>query len=137
MPSTRQITDWIMRPDDKLSDDDSTGLKDARARCTDLDELTGLAHGFTALVRQRRGADLPGWIDTARQGPFPELRGFANGLLNDLTAVTAGLTEHWSSGAVEGHVNRIKTIKRQMYGRARECRENGVTPTRRASLWGP
>jgi transposase len=119
VPSTRQIASWIMRPDDKLSDDDRTGLKDARARCPDLDILTRLAHGFTDLVRQRRGAELQAWIDTAQYGPFPELRGFANGLLNDLAAVKGGLTEHWSSGAVEGHVNRIKTIKRQMYGRAK------------------
>jgi transposase len=39
-------------------------------------------------------------------------------LRRDQDAVTAGLTLHWSSGAVEGHVNRIKMIKRQMYGRA-------------------
>lgn len=49
----------------------------------------------------------------------PALRSFANGLRNDLDAVTAGLTLPYSSGAVEGTVNRIKTIKRQMYGRAR------------------
>jgi transposase len=112
VPSTRQITAWIMRPDDKLSEDDRTGLKDARTRCPDLDTLTSLAHGFTDLVRQRRGADLQAWIGTARQSPFPEVRSFANGLLNDLDAVKAGLTDTWSSGTVEGHVNRIKTIKR-------------------------
>ena len=33
-------------------------------------------------------------------------------------AVTAGLTLHWSSGVVAGHVNRVKTLKRAMYGRA-------------------
>ncbi|MFF1420955.1 hypothetical protein [Streptomyces sp. NPDC058280] len=43
---------------------------------------------------------------------------FINGLERDLAAVTAGLTLPWSSGVVEGHVNRIKMIKRQMYGRA-------------------
>ncbi|MFF2900390.1 hypothetical protein [Streptomyces sp. NPDC057966] len=43
---------------------------------------------------------------------------FINGLERNLTAVTAGLTLPWSSGVVEGHVNRIKMIKRQMHGRA-------------------
>ena len=40
------------------------------------------------------------------------------GLTSDLAAVTAGLTLPHSSGPVEGNANRIKMIKRQMYGRA-------------------
>jgi hypothetical protein len=62
---------------------------------------------------------LPTWINTAREAPFVEIRHLANGLVNDVDAVTAGLTESWSSGAVEGHVNRVKTIKRQTYDRAK------------------
>ncbi|WP_370518079.1 hypothetical protein [Micromonospora sp. MP36] len=46
------------------------------------------------------------------------LHSFVAGLQRDLDAVTAGLTLPWNSGPVEGHVNRIKMIKRQMYGRA-------------------
>ncbi|OHV38527.1 transposase [Parafrankia soli] len=46
------------------------------------------------------------------------LHRYANGLERDLAAVSAGLTQPWSSGPVEGHVNRIKMLKRQMYGRA-------------------
>jgi transposase len=48
----------------------------------------------------------------------PELRRFAEGIRPDETAVFKALTERWSNGPVEGHVNRLKTIKRQMYGRA-------------------
>ena len=119
VPAARRITAWIMRPDDKLSDADRLGLKDARARCADLDALTKLAHGFNELVRQRRGTELEAWINQAIQGRFPEVRGFARGLLSDFDAVTNGLTQHWSSGPVEGHVNRVKMIKRQMFGRAK------------------
>ncbi len=108
-----------MRPDDKLSDDDRLGLKDARARCADLDTLTTLAHGFNQLVRERRGRHLEDWIKQATASAFPEIRGFATGLLADFDAVTAGLTLPWSSGPVEGNINRIKMIKRQMYGRAK------------------
>ncbi|MFE5406834.1 hypothetical protein ACFQ9Z_37210 [Streptomyces sp. NPDC056580] len=58
--------------------------------------------------------------EIAGLAPLDErLHAFANGLERDIAAVTAGLTLPWSSGAVEGHVNRIKMIKRQMYGRAR------------------
>lgn len=118
VPSARQITAWIMRPDDKLNDQDRLGLKHACTRCPDLAALTALAHGFNTLVRHRRGADLETWIDRAARGLFPEIRGFATGLRSDFDAVRAGLSQHWNSGAVEGTVNRIKTIKRQMYGRA-------------------
>ena len=54
----------------------------------------------------------------AERGSVPELRSFAGGLRKDWDAVKAGLTMSWSSGAVEGAVNRIKMLKRQMYGRA-------------------
>ena len=119
IPAARHITAWIMRPDAKLTDDDRLGLKDARARCPDLDALTALVHGFNRLVRERRGRELEAWIKHAAACPFAEIRGFAAGLLGDFDAVRAGLTRPWSSGAVEGNVNRIKMIKRQMYGRAK------------------
>ncbi len=48
----------------------------------------------------------------------PALRSFVVGLRRDQDAVTAGLTLPWSSGVVEGHVNRLKMLKRQMFGRA-------------------
>jgi transposase len=56
--------------------------------------------------------------DVERDGA-PALRSFVTGLRDDLDAVTAGLTLDYSSGSVEGTVNAIKTIKRQMYGRAK------------------
>lgn len=119
VPAARHLTAWIMRPHNKLTDDDRLGLKQARARCPDLDTLTDLAHGFNHLLRDRRGDQLEEWIKQATACSFPEIRGFAAGLLNDFDAVRAGLTLPWSSGAVEGNVNRIKMVKRQMYGRAK------------------
>ncbi|HZO69071.1 MAG TPA: transposase, partial [Kribbellaceae bacterium] len=116
VPSARTITSWIMRPADKLNEDHKTALKDARSRCPDIATIADLAHGFTDLVRQRQGAHLELWIDQASAGPIPEICSFAGGLRKDLDAVRAGLTLSWSSGAVEGTVNRIKMIKRQMFG---------------------
>ncbi|RLK09637.1 transposase [Micromonospora sp. M71_S20] len=119
VPSARRITAWIMRPGHKLTDDDRTDLADARGRCPDLDTVADLARGFAALVRhQGTGQHLDVWINRARHAGYPEIRGFAAGLASDRDAVLAGLTLSWSSGPVEGQVNRIKTIKRQMYGRA-------------------
>lgn len=119
VPSARQITAWIMRPDDKLDETDRLGLKSACAACPELAALTELAHGFNELVRTRGGGRLEEWINQATDSSFPELRGFAKGLYGDFDAVKAGLTLHWSSGKVEGNVTRVKMIKRQMYGRAK------------------
>ena len=117
-PASRTITGWIMRPADRLNEDDTAALKDACTRCPDIAAITELAHSFTRLVRQRAGAQLEEWIAQAAAGPISEIRAFANGLRKDFDAVRAGLTLAWNSGAVEGAVNRIKMIKRQMFGRA-------------------
>ncbi|WP_438870781.1 transposase [Paractinoplanes ovalisporus] len=69
---------------------------------------------MTHLHGERFGA----WITTAEQAALPGISRFATGLTADLAAVTAGLSRPFSSGPVEGNVNRIKMIKRQMYGRA-------------------
>jgi transposase len=50
--------------------------------------------------------------------PVVEVRRFAVGLRQEYAAVAAALEHPWSNGPVEGHGNRLKTIKRQMYGRA-------------------
>jgi len=65
-----------------------------------------------------QAVDYPGASRSRHQstGP-PELRGFSRNLHRDWQAVHAGFTVHWSSGPVEGNINRLKLIKRQMYGR--------------------
>ncbi|GGO26837.1 hypothetical protein GCM10011574_59710 [Microbispora bryophytorum] len=66
----------------------------------------------------RRGRDLEAWINAVLRNDLPDLHSFVTGLRRDQDAVTAGLTLPYSSGPVEGHVNRTKMLKRQMYGRA-------------------
>ena len=84
-----------------------------------LTERSRLAQRFAGLLRERRGPDqLVAWVEAVESTDIPELHTFASGLRKDWAAVTAGLTLPWSSGGVEGHVNRIKMLKRQMYGRA-------------------
>jgi transposase len=66
-----------------------------------------------------QGDQLPEWIEAATATiELPSLRRFAQHLERDLDAVIAGLSHPWNSGVVEGHVNRIKMLKRQMSGRA-------------------
>jgi transposase len=64
------------------------------------------------------GQDLPEWTAAARDAGLPGIASFARGLEQDLDAVTSGLTMTWSSGPVEGRVNHIKMVKRQVFGRA-------------------
>jgi transposase len=68
------------------------------------------------MIRARDAGELDRWLVDAAGG---ELRSFAEGLRQDEAAVRAALTLPWSSGPVEGHVTRLKLVKRQGYGRAK------------------
>ena len=70
------------------------------------------------MLTERQGERLPGWLDAVRQDDLPSRHTLAAGLERDCEAVIASLTLPWNSGVVEGHVNRIKMFKRQMFGRA-------------------
>jgi transposase len=73
---------------------------------------------FGEILTDRLGSTLPAWINAVDASQLPGLTNFALHLHRDFDAVTAGLTLHWSSGGTEGAVNRIKKIKRKLYGRA-------------------
>ncbi|MFY1633700.1 ISL3 family transposase [Solwaraspora sp. WMMB335] len=107
-----------MRPIDKLTDEHREELARLCGLCPDLAAIRDLARGFTDLVRTRGGDHLTAWVEQAEHSTIAEIRSFAKGLRPDWDAVRAGLTMGWNSGAVEGSVNRIKMLKRQMYGRA-------------------
>jgi len=87
--------------------------------CPHLEALASHVAAFAELMSGRHGDRLDGWITTVEGDELPALRSFAAGLKRDLAAVVSGLTLPYSSGAVEGTVNRIKMLKRQMYGRAK------------------
>jgi len=70
-------------------------------------------------VLAREPERLDPWLARARDGPLPAFRGFAASLATDGAAVRAAATLPWSTGPVEGQINRLKTLKRQMYGRAK------------------
>ena len=70
------------------------------------------------MVRKLQGDALDTWLELVSASRIPELQGFAQGIERDKAAVRAGLTLLYSNGVVEGHVNRLKLIKRMGYGRA-------------------
>jgi transposase len=75
--------------------------------------------GFAKLLTGRHGGRLDAWIEQVQGDDLPYLHSFAVGLTKDHAAVVNGLTMSYSSGPVEGNVNRSKMLKRQMYGRAK------------------
>lgn len=85
-----------------------------------------LTEEFAALVRGRKPEHLDPWLQQAQDSALPALQRFARRMSSDYDAVRAAVTLAWSNGQVEGQINRLKTLKRQMYDRASldllECR---------------
>jgi transposase len=117
-PTVRQVTGWLTRHPDSLTDDERPQLKALLDGCPELQAASDQVRAFATMLTQLTGKDLPHGISDVRTAGLPGLSSFAKGLEQDLDAVTHGLTSHWNSGPVEGRVNHIKMIKRQMFGRA-------------------
>lgn len=86
---------------------------------TELRIVRKLVQIFRTMLARGCG-NIRRWIDFVKRSKYKlaGLKTFARGLLRDIDAVENGIKMRWSNGAVEGHVNRIKSIKRKMYGRA-------------------
>jgi transposase len=117
-PSPRVVAGWILRRAETLPEIDHLRLKAVLVHCSELDALTTHVRSFAQMLTECQGERLPQWLDAVRRDDLPSLHTLAAGIERDRDAVIAGLTLPWNSGAVEGHVNRIKMIKRQMFGRA-------------------
>ena len=117
-PLTASRATWlILRHPDHQTPNDASLLAQLQQHPT-LAEVIHLAQGFIQLVRQRRPQELDTWLEQANNSlltPFPQ---FAQSLKEDYAAVKAGVTLAVSNGQVEGQINRLKMLKRQMYGRA-------------------
>lgn len=107
-----------MQTRESLSPRDAAGLDEVRLVCPGIAAACDFARAFTDLLRHRRGFLLHDWICQAGQTAPAPVKSFAGTLRQDIDAVLAGLASDYSSGVVEGHVNRLKTLKRQMFNRA-------------------
>ena len=77
-----------------------------------------LSQEFVTLLKERQAEALDSWLKRAKQGHVMGLGSFVNGIRRDYAAVRAAFCLPWSNGITEGHVNRLKFLKRQMFGRA-------------------
>jgi transposase len=118
-PKIGEVTSWLLRRAEDLNPRQQQLLAGLRGHCAQLDHLAGHVTSFAKMMTKRTGEqELASWLERVEADDQPELHTFAAGIRHDLDAVTAGLTLPYSSGATEGNVNRLKAIKRQMYGRA-------------------
>jgi transposase len=114
----RRATWLVLRPPEQLGDVDHHHLAQLTQHPS-LAEAIALAQDFASLVRQRQPAQLDPWLMRAATSALAPFRRFAKGLREDYAAVQAGVMLPWSQGPIEGHINRLKMLKRQMFGRAR------------------
>ncbi|MBV7706519.1 ISL3 family transposase [Nocardia nova] len=117
-PTVRRATSWLMTDPVGLAPDQQRQLDAILTASPELATLAGHIRRFADMMRHRCGSDLETWMKAVDADDHPALHSFVRGLRRDQDAATAGLSMEWNSGAVEGHVNRIKMIKRQMFGRA-------------------
>jgi transposase len=115
----RRATWLALRPAERSTAQDHHQLAPLTTQAPALAEAVALAQEFASLVRQRQPAQLEPWLARAATSTLPPFRRFAKGLRADYAAVKAGVTLPWSQGPIEGQINRLKMLTRQMFGRAR------------------
>src|SRR5262245_51688496 len=110
---------WLL-----LKEEESRTEEERLVRQTILDaspvisQGLGLVKSFRDAINGRSEAKLDVWMDTATKSQLPEFENFVMVLRRDEAAVRAAASSEWSNGQTEGQVNRLKMLKRQMYGRA-------------------
>lgn len=116
-PSSAAI--WFLSDQQNLWDDQRNIIRELCKSSKELNKTFILVQSFRKIMAEKSGdTKLREWIEKSSTSGLKEIASFAKGLLADCPAVENALTLPWSNGPVEGNVNRLKMIKRQMYGRA-------------------
>ena len=108
----------MIRREETLDAQEQRHLTALQSQEGELAEAIRLSQDFAALVRQRQPAQLESWLERTTQSTVQALARWAISLRDDYAAVKAGVSLPWSTGPVEGQINRLKMLKRQMFGRA-------------------
>jgi transposase len=117
--SSQQASWLFVLPKEKLTATQQRQLEYLCQASEDLSSAYALSQDFLGILRERRAQDLKAWIKAAKGSQVTELTSFAKSVLQDYSAISAACSLPWSQGQVEGQINRLKCLKRQMYGRAR------------------
>ena len=109
---------FLRRPTEEFSSEEQETLALLRSLHSEVDQAYKLVQQFANMLRTRTGEQLDDWLSSVRASQIRELQGFVLSVVRDKAAVVAGLTLPQNNGLVEGKVNKLKLIKRMMYGRA-------------------
>jgi len=118
LPVARQLVWLFLKHTQQLEPDELT-MREQLLHHPTLAKAKALAQDFQHMVRERASSGWKAWLKACETAAIPELVNFAAGLRQDEPAVRAALKLDWSNGQTEGQVNRLKLLKRQMYGRAK------------------
>jgi transposase len=116
--SPRQAAVFFLRPPAELTEVEQQDVTHMTHASPSIATAYTLAQRFAHLIRQRCAEALEPWLAAAKAAALAEFSQFAAGLERDKAAVLAALQYPWSNGQIEGQINRLKLLKRQMYGRA-------------------
>jgi transposase len=119
LPSSRNLSWLVLRKTDTLDADEQARLGRLRDVHSDIAMAIKLAQEFATIVCERQHDQLDSWLARTEQSGIAPLLSFAKRIRRDYTAVKAGVTLPYSNGPTEGHINRLKMLKRQMIGRAK------------------
>ena len=117
-PTASQVAHWMTFKEDQRLEWQQKYLSQLCEEDQEIREANELIQEFTTILRERKGECFDAWLEKVELQGISELCCFAQSLKKDYQAVKAGLTLAWSQGPVEGHVHRLKLLKRQAYGRA-------------------
>jgi transposase len=117
-PSVPQLAWLLVRDPGGLDDDGLALLGRLRAACPPAAAGYPLLQEVTRIIKEQASDRLDPWLDAAADSGLPDLVSFADGLRRERPELIAALSLPWSTGPVEGHITRLKLIKRQGYGRA-------------------
>jgi transposase len=128
----------VTRAADQMNDDQQRLFDRIADQCPEVVALRQIALSFRAALTAENSTQLRRWIEGGKCCEFGPVVRFAYGLQKDISAVSAAVDNPWSTGQVEGQINRLKMIKRQMYGRAGfELLRARVLPYSSAASLGP
>lgn len=116
--SPREIRWLLTKHRTDLTDEERAELDRLLQTSKEVRAIRSLLHKFLNMIRQRKSEQLRPWMEAAIQSDIPELKSFVAGIERDYDAVKSALRLPWSQGITEGKVNKLKTIKRVMYGKA-------------------
>jgi transposase len=118
LPSTKSLA-WLLMLDPATLPSTDVNIIQTICQNDIIKQVYQLAQQFRAIIQERMASALDAWLALCEASQVSSLRTFAAGIRQDYAAIRAALETEWSNGQTEGQVNRLKLLKRQMYGRAK------------------